>query len=123
VRRCFQLVVLVLIGALFASAQCNASCLMAACGPSVAEKASPCHHSRDKAPAKTACPYQQSQIFSPEAGPDLAQHAQTHALQTPPQFVAPQAIGLPSIRELAVTFGPYLLANSRAVVCLPVLRI
>jgi hypothetical protein len=123
VRRWLQLVALVLISAVFASARCSAYCANAPGDSSAAGPVNHCHHSSGNEQSKSACPYQHSQFFSPEAGLDLGGFARAHALRILPAPVLPGRITPISIRELSLTRDATAPARVRAVGCVSVLRI
>jgi hypothetical protein len=125
VKRGLQLVVLAIIGALLANAQCFAYCSTAVCLSSTAGAKDHCHQhsSRDSSQPEGACLHHHSQTFSPESGPDLAKLAQASILHFPPAVAISRVALVPPAHELWITLDPAPPPRTKVFLSLSILRI
>jgi len=125
VKRCFQIVVMVLVGALLANSQCYAYCSTAACTSSLAGKTAPCHHHhhRSNGQPENACLHHHSQLSGPQSGTDLAKQAAGIAIQLPSALLSVHSVFIAPAQELWIKLDPAPPPKAKAFYSLSILRI
>lgn len=123
-KRCLQIVVMAVIGALLANAQCFAYCSTALCVSPVAGAKGHCHqNSRNSGQSESPCLHHHSQTFGPESGTDIAKLAEGKIFHCPPAVVVPQVALLPATHESWMTLDAASPPHTKAFLSLSILRI
>jgi hypothetical protein len=107
VKRCFLILVGLLIGGLLASAQCYTDCAIAAASATEAGAMAHCHeHSRNHGQPENACPHHHFRLSSPESGTHLATRTEAKIFPFPAASVSPQLISFVPTHERWINADP-----------------